>query len=422
MAQNDKPLSPQGYLIGMLPINDNPFWGDLPEGGHGIPAGGAAGQVLAKRTATDYDVDWVDQTGGGGGGTVSVEVGTTTTGQPGTNANVTNSGTSQRVVLDFTIPRGEVGPQGAQGPAGEAGPTGPKGDPGEQGPIGLTGPTGPQGPAGEAGPQGPAGPKGETGATGPAGADGAPGTAATINVGTVTTGAAGSQASISNSGSENAAVFDFTIPRGDAGAQGPAGPKGDTGEQGPVGPIGETGPQGPAGPKGDVGPQGPQGDPGVGVPTGGSTGQVLAKSSDSDYATQWVDSGGGGTPTFTKIAEFSKTYTMTTTSSLSVTMGDFTPNIMVGRQYLFVARFVSDYTREYLTPVYVLHPDASTWVADIPIIYSGVASLGWPSWGTSTQPIFRVSHYPNGLTGIAFNSRGSAGSTGTVTLELWGVQ
>lgn len=66
----DKPISPQGYLIGMLPINDNPFWGDLPEGGHGIPPGGETGQVLAKKTNADYDTEWVDQTGGGGGGVV----------------------------------------------------------------------------------------------------------------------------------------------------------------------------------------------------------------------------------------------------------------------------------------------------------------------------------------------------------------
>lgn len=48
------------------------------------------------------------------------------------------------------------------------------------------------------------------------------------------------------------------------------------------------------GQKGDPGDPGPQGDPGVGVPTGGLTGQVLAKSSGADYATQWVDQTGGG--------------------------------------------------------------------------------------------------------------------------------
>ena len=54
----------------------------------------------------------------------------------------------------------------------------------------------------------------------PTGADGANGQAATIAVGTVSTGVAGSNASISNSGTSDAAVFDFTIPRGDTGASG----------------------------------------------------------------------------------------------------------------------------------------------------------------------------------------------------------
>ena len=44
------------------------------------------------------------------------------------------------------------------------------------------------------------------------------GTAATIAVGTVTTGPAGSAASVSNSGTSSAAVFDFVIPKGDPGA------------------------------------------------------------------------------------------------------------------------------------------------------------------------------------------------------------
>jgi len=38
---------------------------------------------------------------------------------------------------------------------------------------------------------------------------------------------------------------------------------------------------------------GPQGAPGVGVPTGGSAGQVLRKASGTDYDTQWSSSGGG---------------------------------------------------------------------------------------------------------------------------------
>jgi len=34
---------------------------------HGVPSGGTTGQVLAKASDTDYDVEWVDQSGGGGG-------------------------------------------------------------------------------------------------------------------------------------------------------------------------------------------------------------------------------------------------------------------------------------------------------------------------------------------------------------------
>ncbi len=47
------------------------------------------------------------------------------------------------------------------------------------------------------------------------------GAAATVNVGTTATGAAGTNASVTNSGSTSAAVFNFTIPRGADGANGP---------------------------------------------------------------------------------------------------------------------------------------------------------------------------------------------------------
>lgn len=61
--------------------------------------------------------------GSGGGGTVSVEVASTTTGEPGTDAQVTNSGTSQDVKLNFVIPKGETGEPGPQGPKGDTGAT-----------------------------------------------------------------------------------------------------------------------------------------------------------------------------------------------------------------------------------------------------------------------------------------------------------
>lgn len=167
------------------------------------------------------------------------------------------------------------------------------------------------------------GPKGDTGATG---AQGIQGEAATITVGDVTTGAEGTEASVTNSGTSSDAILDFVIPRGDTGAQGPTGPQGEVGPQGPVGatgiewrgvwdeeedyvnndavfyngaswfaagdpPVGDeptlsseywfplalqgaTGPQGPQGPQGIQGETGPQGIQGEQGPQGiqGETG------------------------------------------------------------------------------------------------------------------------------------------------------
>lgn len=71
----------------------------------------------------------------------------------------------------------------------------------------------------------------------------------TVDVGTTTTGASGTQAKVTNSGNSVNAVFDFVIPRGE---------------------------------KGD------KGDPGSGIISGGTTGQVLAKKSNTNYDTEWV--------------------------------------------------------------------------------------------------------------------------------------
>lgn len=64
---------------------------------------------------------------------------------------------------------------------------------------------------------------GTDGVNGSDGADGADGKAATVKVGTVTTGAAGTQASVTNSGTETDAVLDFVIPRGADGSGGASG-------------------------------------------------------------------------------------------------------------------------------------------------------------------------------------------------------
>jgi len=155
--------------------------------------------------------------------------------------------------------KGDTGPQGLQGiqvlkgekgdaftyadftPQQLASLKGEKGDVGSQGPQGLKGDKGEQGVKGEQGLKGDTGPKGETGAQG---AKGDTGTPATIKVGTVKTGAAGTSVTVSNSGTDSAAVFDFVIPRGDKGEQGLQGIKGDVGPQGPQGVKGDKGEQG----------------------------------------------------------------------------------------------------------------------------------------------------------------------------------
>lgn len=58
------------------------------------------------------------ETVGTGGNTV--KVGTVTTGDPGTQASVTNSGTAKDVVLDFTIPKGDKGDTGGTIPVASA--------------------------------------------------------------------------------------------------------------------------------------------------------------------------------------------------------------------------------------------------------------------------------------------------------------
>lgn len=180
--------------------------------------------------------------------------------------------------------RGEQGPQGLQGAKGDKGETGEKGDAftyndfteeqlarlkgakgdkgdvGPQGPQGLRGEKGEQGVKGEQGLKGDTGPKGETGEQG---AKGDTGTPATIKVGTVKTGAAGTSVTISNSGTASAAVFDFVIPRGDKGDTGPQGLQGIQGATGATGPQGERGPQGLQGERGLQGLQGPKGNDGA---------------------------------------------------------------------------------------------------------------------------------------------------------------
>jgi hypothetical protein len=67
------------------------------------------------------------------------------------------------------------------------------------------------------------------------------GASGTVSVGTTTTGLSGSSASVTNTGTGSAAILNFTVPQGPAGAAGPAGPSGPTGPAGATGPAGTSG-------------------------------------------------------------------------------------------------------------------------------------------------------------------------------------
>jgi hypothetical protein len=73
------------------------------------------------------DFDEIITTGGvagPAGQAATITVGSTTTSIPGGNASVNNSGTSTSAVLNFVIPRGSTGPAGPQGIQGIQGPIG----------------------------------------------------------------------------------------------------------------------------------------------------------------------------------------------------------------------------------------------------------------------------------------------------------
>jgi hypothetical protein len=166
------------------------------------------------------------------------------------------------------VPAGSAAQWGLLAAAGEAGLTGPGGA------AGAAGPAGPAGANGAAGPPGPAGInfRGAWGSgpnyaiddavtfggatylataansavepdqnasvwtvlavAGAAGPTGAAGAAATVQVGTVTTGAAGSNATVVNAGTGQAAVLNFSIPQGAQGLAGAGGGGAGAGAEG----------------------------------------------------------------------------------------------------------------------------------------------------------------------------------------------
>lgn len=180
------------YAVGTESENVVYFWNGTAWVGLGAVKGadGAPGKD---------GVDGAPGVAGKDGTSATIRVGTVSTGAAGSSAQVTNGGTESAAVLDFVIPRGADGAPGKDGADGAPG---------------------------------------SDGAPGAAGKDG---TSATIRVGTVTTGAAGSSAQVTNGGTENAAVLNFVIPRGADGAPGKDGADGAPGAAGAPGKDGADG-------------------------------------------------------------------------------------------------------------------------------------------------------------------------------------
>ena len=320
-------------VTGVTPSNDQTNWMQLS--GPGLP--GDQGPQGEPGAAAGF-------------GTVSATV-DETTGTPSVDVEASGPDTAKNISFAFTGLKGEKGDKGDKG---DPGPQGTQGEPGE---TGLQGERGPQGPQGERGPQGPEGPQGPKGDTGTGldilgtyaslgelqGAVQSPSQGDMYNVGTTApytiymwdatdgAGAWESQGQLQGPRGEQG-------PKGDPGPQGEQGPRGEQGPQGPAGqdgaqgPAGQEGAQGPEGPRGPAGAdgapgaQGPQGETGapatingvnaltleatggltgqqsgttytIGLPSGGTDGQVLTKTADGS---EWSDAPSGlpdgGTP------------------------------------------------------------------------------------------------------------------------------
>ena len=112
---------------------------------------------------------------------------------------------------------------------------GPRGEPGRDGAKGEKGDPGAKGDKGEPGAPGARGEKGEKGDPGRDGSPGATGATPRFTV-TAVTGEAGTAASVTQSGTAENPMVEFTIPqgiKGDTGAQGEKGEKGDPGKDAP---------------------------------------------------------------------------------------------------------------------------------------------------------------------------------------------
>lgn len=138
-----------------------------------------------------------------------------------------NDDTNTVVLMVGSTPQGDKGAKGDKGDQGIQGIQGLKGDKGDKGdpfiytdftPLQLAALKGDKGDKGEVGDRGLQGEKGDTGDN------------AIISAVNITTGAAGTSATATLSGTPSNRVFDLTIPRGDNGDRGLKGDKGADGQ------------------------------------------------------------------------------------------------------------------------------------------------------------------------------------------------
>lgn len=269
----------------------------MPSVGSGsrIPPGGAADQVLRKKSPTDFDLKWDDASALAG-------------------------------------PAGPAGATGATGPKGDTGSTGPAGTQGVKGDTGATGATGPKGDTGSTGPAGPTGPQGiqgvkgdtgatgATGATGPAGAAGSSGGQLTIVSKTAAYTASVGELVLANTTSSS---FAITLPASPA--TGATVAVKNSGTE----PTAYATVQPNTGQTIDNGGAAPRLYPGstqtlqydgsawrttsMSLPSAGSTGQVLTKISGPDSAAYWATPASGS----------SLTVTPTKTAAYTAAVNDF---------------------------------------------------------------------------------------------------
>ena len=267
------------YVLNDTNAADVNNWTLLAEGAS-LPTGGTTGQVLSKTDATDYNVEWIDGPADGAKGDI---------GEKGDQGD--------------TGLKGDQGDTGLKGDQGDTGLKGDQGDTGLKGDQGDTGLKGDQGDTGLKGDQGDTGLKGDQGDTGLKGDQG-------------DTGLKGDQGDTGLKGDQG-----DTGLKGDQGDTGLKGDQGDTGLKGDQGDTGlDSTVPGPDGAKGD---KGDKGDTGEGVIAGGTTGQILSKSTNADYATTWIDGATGGATKYLLRLEYDVNEALINSSGSFVSSGGF---------------------------------------------------------------------------------------------------